>query len=187
MKTFWIMPLLILVLFSCKKNSNDDIEKQEREFVPTDVLVKTAAGHSIDKVFDFINSLDHEVENIKCGYYNSSLSPDSLQYVLNYLNAKPYTNDGNMWYVSGYLHYQTNQITVFPKLFQIKNKEHQSDWLQSMEILQLTENSDNDVSGNIIFFHVPAGQEKEWVNKFKTYDFVEWAELNHYVDINPWP
>jgi len=85
------------------------------------------------------------------------------------------------------LHYQTNQITVFPKLFQIKNKEHQSDWLQSMEILQLTENSDNDVSGNIIFFHVPAGQEKEWVNKFKTYDFVEWAELNHYVDINPWP
>jgi len=102
------MPLLILVLFSCKKNSNDDIEKQEREFVPTDVLVKTAAGHSIDKVFDFINSFDHEVENIKCGYYNSSLSPDSLQYVLDYLNAKPYTNDGNMWYVSGYL---LNEVT----------------------------------------------------------------------------
>lgn len=187
MKIFWIIPLLILVLLSCEKDSNGDFEKQESEFVSTDVLVKTIAEYSIDKVFDFINSFDHEVENIKYGFYISSLPPDSLQYVLDYLNAKPYTHDGDMLYVTGYLHYQTNQITIFPKLFQIKNKEYQNDWLQSMQILQLTEKTDEEVSGNIIFFHVPAGQEKKWVDKFKTYDFVEWAELNHYIDINPWP
>lgn len=188
MKKIWIFYLLILsVFFSCEKNINDDIENQDVKFVPTDVLVRTKGYFTIDKVFDFINSFDHDVESIKYGIYNSSLPSDSLQYVLDYLNAKPYTHDGDLWYVTGYLHYQTQQITIFPKLFQIKNKEYQADWLQSMQILQLTEKTDGECSGNTIYFHVPEGEEKEWVKKFEEYDFVEGAELNYIIQLNPWP
>ena len=37
------------------------------------------------------------------------------------------------------------------------------------------------------FFHVPEGHEKKWEKKFEEYDFVEWAELNYIIEINPWP
>jgi len=56
-----------------------------------------------------------------------------------------------------------------------------------MKILKLTEQTDNVTSGNVIYFHVPEGKEKEWVIKFKDYSFVEWAELNYIVQLNPWP
>ena len=191
MKTLIIaLTLFLFVFISCEKDIDDEIDYSDHsdvEFVPTDVLVKTKGYYTIDKVFDFINLFDHEVEYIKYGIYNSKLPSDSLQYVLDFLNAKPYTNDGNAWFVTGYLHYQTQQITIFPKLFQINNKEYQIDWLQSMEILQLHQQTDTETSGNTILFHVPEGKEKEWVKKFMEYDFVEWAELNYIVQLNPWP
>jgi hypothetical protein len=165
----------------------DDTNNSDKKFVPTDVLVKINGSYTIDKVFEFINTFDHEVENIHSQVYNSDLPSDSLQYVLDYLNAKPYTNDGNAWFVNGYLHYQTQQITIFPRLFLIKNKEYQSDWLESMDFLKLKEQTDSETSGCIIFFHVPEGKEKEWENNFEEYDFVEWAELNYIIEINPWP
>ena len=56
-----------------------------------------------------------------------------------------------------------------------------------MITLKLTEQTDNVSSGNIIYFHVPDGKEKEWVRKFKEYSFVEWAELNSIPEINPFP
>jgi hypothetical protein len=39
---------------------------------------------------------------------------------------------------------------------------------------------------NSFYFHVPEGHEKEWVAKFEKFDFVEWAELNYIIEINPW-
>ena len=188
MKTIKLISILIIsILVSCEKETNKDINDSNEKYVPTDVLVKTKGYFTIDKVFNFINSFDHSVEYIEYGVYISDFPSDSLQYVLNYLNAKPYTNDGKAWFVTGYLHYQTKQITIFPKLFQIKNRDYQIDWLKSMVILKLTEKTSEESSGNIIFFHVPEGKEKEWVEKFKKYDFVEWAELNNIVEINPWP
>ena len=188
MKTIRIISVLLLsILISCEKETNNDKNDWDVKFVPTDVLVGTKSYFTIDKVFDFINSFDHDVEYIRRGVYISGLPSDSLQYVLDYLNARPYTNDGNVWFVYGYLHYQTQQITIFPKLYKIKNKNYQTDWLQSMVILQLTEQTDRETSGYTILFHVPEGKEKEWVKKFKAYDFIEWAELNYYPCINPWP
>jgi hypothetical protein len=191
-KTNLIFPIFILIfLFSCKKDSDSDeklIDKDVNEkFVPTDVIVKTKGYFTIDKVFNFINSFDHDVEYITNAGYTSSLPSDSLQYVLAYLNAKKYTNDGNRWFVTGYLHYQTKQITIFPKLFNIKNKVYQADWLKSIITLKLKEQTDKDISGYTIFFHVPKGTEKEWVKKFKTYNFIQWAELNYILELNPWP
>jgi hypothetical protein len=152
------------------------------DFEPTTVLVKTKNYFTIDKVFDFINSFDHTVEYIYNGVYHSTMPSDSLQYILDCLNAKPYTNDGNAWFVNGYLHYLTNQITIFPRLFDMKNKDYQADWLKSMVDYKLVEQT-NENSGYIIFFHVPEGTEKEWEAKFKEYEFVEWTDLNNVMHI----
>lgn len=163
----------------CEKT---DIDYSDEKFVPTDVLVKIKGYYTIDKVFDFINSFKHDVENINSQVYISNLPSDSLQYVLDYLNAKPYTNNGSAWRVNGYLHYQTKAITIFPRFFNIRNVDYQKDWLESMEILKLKEQT----KGCIIFFHVSEGLEKVWEKKFEEYVFVEWAELNYIAEIKPW-
>lgn len=175
----YLILILALLIISC---SSKDEPQPDYKFVPTDVIIKTKGHFTIDKVFEFINGLDHDVESIYSGVYNSDLPSDSLKYVLNHLNSKPYTNS-SVWKVGGYLHYQTNQITVFPRLFKIKNKDYQDDWLNTMNILKLVEKTNDETSGYIIYFHVPEGQEKEWVAKFKILDFVEWAELNYINDI----
>lgn len=173
--------ILISTLLTISCSSNDE-PQPDYKFVPTDVIIKTKGYFTIDKVFEFINGFDHDVESVYNGVYTSDLPSDSLEYVLNYLNVKPYTNSSG-WNVGGYLHYQTNQITVFPRLFEIKNKDYQEDWLNTLDTLKLVEKTDTEISGYIIYFHVPVGQEKEWVIKFKKLDFVEWAELNYIIEI----
>ena len=128
---------------------------------------------TIDKVFEFINSLDFDVDYIYNGSYVSTMSPDNLQYILDSLNAKPYTNRG-AWRVTGYLHYSTNQITIFPRLFGMKNKDYQADWLKSMKDYKLVERL-----GHIIVFKIPENPENKGVPKFEEYEFVEWVQLNH--------
>ena len=155
-----------------------------REYEPMHVSVKTKRYFTINEVFDFINSLDLGVEQIYSGVYVSNMSSDNLQYILDCLNAKPYTNNGSDWpRVTGYLHYLTNQITIFPYLFNMKNKDYQEDWLQSMEEYKLVEQFAYDHSGYIIYFQVPEGMEKHWVTEFKKNEFVEWAELNRIIHI----
>ena len=152
-------------------------------YTPMDVFVKTKNYFTIVKVFDFINSLDLDVELINYGVYVSTMSSDNLQYILDCLNTKTYTNDGNVWWVSGYLHYSTNQITIFPRLYNMKNKDYQNDWLKSMNDYQLVESFAYDHSGYVIHFRVPEGTEKQWETQFKKYEFVEWAELNYMLHI----
>jgi hypothetical protein len=107
------------------------------------------------------------------------MPPESLQYILDCLNVKPYTNDA-AWKVTGYLHYLTNQIHIFLQLFDIMNREYQADWLESIIEFQLIELEDN---GYTIYFNVPEGTEKFWVAKFKEYEFVEWATLNPIIHV----
>ena len=155
-----------------------------REYKPMRVSVKTKRYFTINEVFNFINSLDLDVDQIHSGVYVSNMSSDNLQYILDCLNAKPYTNNGSDWpRVTGYLHYLTNQITIFPYLFNMKNKTYQEDWLQSMDEYKLVEQFAYDHSGYIIYFRVPEGTEKYWVTEFKKYEFVEWAELNRIVHV----
>ena len=177
-----IFILFSIILLGCNENSIENFG----EFTPTDLFVKIKGYYTIDKVFDFSNTFDHDVENIHSQVYTSNLPSDSLQYVLDYLNDKPYTNDGNAWFVNGYLHYQTDIITILPRLFNIKNAEYQNDQLESMEILELNEQTEGETSGCIIYFHVPKGEEIKWRNRFEQYEFVEWAELNYYANIEPY-
>jgi len=183
-KPYKLLAFFALVLFwGC----DDDVTEPEFEFAPRDVSVKVKGNFTIDQVFDFINSFDHEVKNIHSLVYTSTLPSDSLTYVLNYLNAKTYTNDGNAWFVNGYLRYDTKAITILPKLFGMTDRSNQKDWLASMEKLSLSENTTREGAGSVIFFQVPVGKEKEWERKFENYDFVEWAELNYIIQLNRWP
>ncbi|MDR2906752.1 MAG: hypothetical protein LBU91_02030 [Bacteroidales bacterium] len=152
-------------------------------YTANDVFVKTKKDFTIHNVFNFINSLDHEVEKIEDGIYVSSMPSDSLQYILDKLNAKPYTNDGNAWKATGYLHYSTNQVTIFTHLFDMKNASYQEDWVKTINDYQLSENMNYNYGGYIIHFKVNEGKEKLWEGKFKEYDFVEWAELNYFGHI----
>lgn len=181
-KTFYLLLILIAsTLFGCQKESFDSRDR----FVATDVFVKVKEGFEIQKVFEFINLFEHEVERISSLTYTSDLHSDSLQFVLDQLNAKSYMHGKASWNVNGYLHYQTKKITVFPRLFDMNSPTNQSDWLKTMKILKLNEGIEDGNNGSIIYFHVPAGFEKDWINKFKKYDFVEWAELNTLYDKDP--
>ncbi len=144
----------------------------------TSAYVKTKRHITIDRVFDFINTLPYSVNYIYSGVYISSLPPEKLQYILDCLNAKPYTNDGNAWRVTGYLHYQTNQITIFSRLFNMNNKAYQTDWLSSMKEFQLEEQMDYDYSGHIIVFRFPEDPQNKGIPEFDSFDFVEWAEFS---------
>ncbi len=178
-KYFSVLLTLLVLGVGC---SEDTIN--EPEFVPTDVILKTKSYYPVEDVFDFINSLDHEVEVIHGGVYTSSLPNDSLQYIQDYVNVKPYI-DSKTWPLSGYVSAVTGELTFFPRFFNMKNKENQQDWLATMAILQLSEKRDNVTHGYTILFHVPAGQEKFWVKEFQKLEFVDWVELNYYSNIQP--
>lgn len=175
----YLMPDKLADFYKSRSFKNNIWTDNRLTYEPTDVIVKTKSLFSIEKVFDFINSFQYEVEYLDGCVYRSSLPPDSLSYVLNYLNAKTYTKS-NGWCVTGYLHYQTKIITIFPRLFWIKNKAYQSDWINSMNTLKLSNNSNNSYE---IFFHVPFGEELEWAKRFACSDSIDWAEVNMHLNV----
>lgn len=122
-----LLAVSLSLLTSCRKEKTSAIIEPEQKYVSTDVLVKTKNDFTIDKVFEFINAYDHDVEYIYNSFYTSAIHPDSLQYMLDYLNKKSYTNDGKVWFVGGYRHYQTRVITIFPRLYHIKDRNNQAD------------------------------------------------------------
>ncbi len=182
MKKVFILLAFFGFLTSC---SNDDSETETQEFVPGEVSVGIKSGTDINDLFNFINQFDLEVDNVNSLSFTSNLPSDNLQFVLDNLNEKNYTNDGINWFVTGYLHYQTNQIWIFPRLFDLNNIDYQQDWLTSMVELELQDKHNVDLNSGIIRFKVPEGQELEWENQFESYDIVDWAELNYIADIEP--
>jgi hypothetical protein len=165
---------LFLLFISCAK---DNVDNSDDKYKYPDVAVKVKGDYTIDKVFDFINSFDIEVASINSPVYTSDLPSDSLQYVLDYLDAKAYTHNGNGMLVSGYLDYKTKVITIFPTLFNMKNTTYQADWLESMKILKLKEDTVSADAGYMIDFHVPKGDEEKWVKKLSEYKCVGWTGL----------
>jgi|GEM_PF-841452 len=173
---------LFLLFISCAK---DNVDNSDDKYKYPDVAVKVKGVYTIDKVFDFINSFDIEVASINSPVYTSDLPSDSLQYVLDYLNAKAYTHNGNGMLVSGYLDYKTKVITIFPTLFNMKNTTYQADWLESMKILKLKEDTVSTTAGYMIDFHVPKGDEEKWVKKLSEYKCVGWAGLVYLYGFQP--
>ena len=180
MKKLILLISFIGILSSC---TNNDSENDTREFVAGEVFVGIKSGTDINDLFEFINLFNHQVDNVNSLTFTSNLESDNLQYVLDILNDKTYTNDGINWFVTGYLHSQTNQITIFPRLFGMENIDYQTDWLNSMNELKLNEKHNSELNSGIIRFYVPLGQEIEWRNQFESYNIVDWADLNYIAHI----
>ena len=128
---------------------------------------------TIRDVFDFIDLFDHKVLSIhKLGSkgYTSSMPKDSLDYIVNGLNAKPYLN-----YVNGYW---DGQLFFDVTMNNMEYKAYQADWFKIMSDYKLTEIT-TVYSWFIAVFEVPDGKEREWVEKFNTYEFVYGATLNY--------
>lgn len=139
------------------------------------IYVKTLFTE-IDTVFEFINSLNLAVKEIQGGTYLSSMTAttETLQYIINKLKAKPYTTDS---WVTGHLNWYNENITVFIRLYDMKNTIHQTDWIETMSEYKL-QNYTNGTK-HIIAFHIPEGTGEEWETVFTAYDFVDWAELSY--------
>ncbi len=180
MKKILFATLLMGFLFSC---SEEDSDSESREFVSRDVSVGIKSGTDIQKVFDFINQFDHKVDNINSLTFTSDLPPDHLQLVIDKLNEKEYTNDGQSWFVNGYLHYQSNQITIFPRLFAMHERRFQEDWKDAMNEYLLNDKHSINLTSGIIRFKVTAGEEKQWKSQFERFDIFKWAELNYIAEI----
>jgi len=174
-KSVLFLFLLATLAGACKKK---EIAEPEPEFVPTDVLVKTNPDFTVEQLFAFINDVALEVEYAYSMPYVSSFPADSLDHVLSTLREKPYLDGG-----SGYVHAITGELMVFPRFIDIVNTQNQTDWLSTKADLKLSEDTDNATAGYVIFFHVPEGKEKTWVKRFQQYPFVEWATLNHILQI----
>lgn len=130
----------------------------------------------IDKVFEFVNSLDFEVKEIQGGTYLSSMAADSdtLEYIIDNLKSKPYTTDS---WVTGHLNWYNANIVIFLRLYDMKKNNYQADWKETMNEYKL-ENYNNGTK-HIIAFFIPEGTGEEWETKFTEYEFVDWAELSY--------
>lgn len=173
--------VFLFLLFACAETEEPLVEN-ELEFEPQSVLVKTNATFLTNDIFDLINGFDFEVKSVNNAFYITELPGDRLEGILDDLNTRHYINDG-VWKATGYLHAINGKIHVFTRFFDIRNRDNQRDWLSLMEKYQLRENFVFDHSGFMIHFKVPEGEEKRWVRHFQNLDFVEWAELNYYVQI----
>ena len=139
------------------------------------VFVKTQYTE-IDKVFEFINSLDLDVQEIQGGIYLSSMpaNTETLQYVINNLKAKPYTTD--TW-VSGHLNWYNANFVIFVRLYDMKNANYQADWKKTMSEYKLKEYTSG--TKYMVGFYIPEGTGKQWETYFTGYNFVDWAELGY--------
>jgi len=177
MKTREIAFLAITIFLSgCHKDNNIFTLPDYPEYVPSSVLVRLIPSYSIVNTFEFINSLELEVEVISSKVYLSELPVDSLEYIKNYLSARIYLN--NDCSCDCYVNEQ-NKISIYPLLYFMNDTVNQNDWIKCMNNLLLTEQLDDGSRGYYINFHVPVGEEKEWIDLFNQYEFVETASYNY--------
>ena len=144
--------------------------KQDAIFVATNFT-------RINRVFDFINALGLDVTEVDNGRFISSMPADStnLNRITKSLKAKPYTRDA---WVIGHLDWHATGITFFVTLFDMHNRNYQTDWIRTMANYQFHEEVCKDL-GYLIRFRIPEGAGREWERRFGQYNFVRWTERSY--------
>ena len=148
---------------------------------------------TILNVFDFINLFDRKVLNIyRAGAgrgYLSTMPANSLEEILEILNAKPYFSRVHGYVLTDRMDIQAanypfssegidSYIVIDVTMSNMENKDYQSDWLKFMNDYHFFEGQTNN-AWFMIDFEVPDGKEKEWIEKFKTYQSVIGAAFNY--------
>jgi len=134
------------------------------------ILMETRLHFSIDSVFDFINSLSLNTAGIDGSRYFLDLPLDSLQFVLDYLNTKPYIESSNGHYVEF-----LGKINIQVSLVNMTNKNYQADWLKTINKFGFTYLDDVIGALYTVVIEVPKGAEDEWIRRLNEYGFVNWG------------
>ena len=154
----------------------------EREFVPGDLSIGIVDSVTINEAWELVNSFDLKITDAWGHKYLSNLPNDSIDYIINYLNKKPYINDGRWKAVKNgnvYIDRNFNKISVSCRLTDVL-PEIQEDWLKVVEVLKLYEVPDKYQS---IYLNVPVGYELLWKDTFENEKIIRWASPNYYSEI----
>ncbi len=138
---------------------------------------------TIDELFEFTDFLNVNVKYTSGFTYTSALPGDSttLTRVLTLLNQKPYLLRLNGFKPGGYIHYQTQKITISPT-FSFESRKEVEDWLEVASHLKLTQS----IAASYAIIEVPEDQERSWMYHLARFcNVTRWAELNYYMNIEP--
>jgi hypothetical protein len=158
--------------FWCHCTSYSLVASYYEYMKPKEVGVFTHSHITIDKVFEFINLFEHNVDFITNDRFISSLPPHYQSNIVAALHAKPYIQSFHTGVDSS-----NNEIFMFVWLYSMDNKDYQVDWLKTMNDFELFEGGSHPYY--FIQFLVPEGKEIEWQEIFETYsEFVSRTRLN---------
>lgn len=147
-----------------------------RNYEKQTVITKFTGEIKFENLCNIFDSLGLEVDYMYNSTYYSDYECDTLAaWLYDSLRAIPYINHGvwNLTPSSCYCHSQTKQIMFFPRFYFVLDKNVQADWIRVKQKFRLSESG-----GYWVRFKVPEGQEIYWTQRFKTYPFVQYSELN---------
>ena len=141
--------------------------------ISKEIGVFTHSHITIDKVFDFINLFEHNVEFITNDRFISAMQPHYQSNIVSALHEKPYIQSFHTGVESS-----TNEIFMFLWLYNMDNRDYQADWLKTMNDFELFEGGSHPYY--FIKFLVLEGKEREWQAKFETYNELVSRTRLHY-------
>ena len=172
-----LLPLIFLVS-SCQEHV------QEEKFAPGSVTVGIAANAEIDSIFNTLNGLNISIREMWGFTYLAPLPADSVNYLINLLNQKPYINTTSGWSATTstvYYSSSANAIMITCPLFDMDTINQ----VDLLSILELQHMEDGHNGYKYMCLKVAEGTEKHWVEELKKYPFVTWSELDHVMNMDP--
>lgn len=170
-----IFLLLFALLFQACQKENI-APKENKEYKEGLLIVEKEPEAALGVFFGLINSFNFPVNRMSGQYYVSQLPPDSLPYVNQTLATKSYLNKAG--WSGGPAYMAKGKIHLFPWFYKM-DKESQQDWLSTIELLQLNEDTTHQ---QYFFIEVPKGMEEHWRDELRKEEIVASANLVYYVD-----
>lgn len=166
--------------FSCKKESNGIAT--DGDYVKGEILIGIDSSLQLEQIFTTVNAQSLSIEQATGFIYTTTIPKDSILYIVSILNSRPYIDinttafSGSVW-----AHYRTEIVHVSTTYWDM-GLSNQQDFIQTKNLLRMTDKLSPYKNMRL---KVPQGQEEYWINKFKTFSWVTWAELNWYSRAQP--
>jgi len=171
MRQFLYITFIAIISFSCKKQNADEII--EKDFVKGDVLVGIDSSIQLEQLFTYVNPFNLYIDQLTGYVFTTTIPKDSILYIKAVLNSKPYINT-RYFSASVWAHYQTDIVHNTTILWDM-TLSNQTDYIQTKNSLSMT---DKQSSTKNMLIKVPIGQEIYWKDKFKSFFWVRWTDLN---------
>ncbi len=166
--------LLAATILSCNKKNNNN----EQDFVAGDVLVGFNNGVTIEEAFELFNKYNLKVHTIRNFVYEVTYPEDKHDSIIAILGSKPYIDTIN-WKPKFEYNYKW-ETTIFSINFFGMTQTNQDDWIKTKSDLMLPY-LHNEYSS--AYLKVPEGTEKHWVSELQKSNIINWAELNHIIEL----